>query len=68
MNEYLNEYLVEYRNSHGLPCSITVFGHNPDEARADALGIYPNIRIDSISLINQNYAQGVNRCLRQTQK
>jgi hypothetical protein len=68
MNEYLNEYLIEYRNSHGLPCSITVFSHNPDEARADALGIYPSIRIDCISLINPHYTNGVNKCLKPTQK
>jgi hypothetical protein len=68
MNEYLNEYLIEYRNSHGLPCSITVFSHNPDEAREDALSINPNIRIDCISLINQNYTMGVNKCLKRTQK
>jgi hypothetical protein len=68
MNEYLNEYLIEYRNSHGLPCSITVFSHNPDEAREDALSINPNIRIDCISLINQDYTMGVNKCLKRTQK
>ena len=68
MNEYLNEYLIEYRNSHGLPCSITVFSHNPDEAREDALSINPSIRIDCISLINQDYTMGVNKCLKRTQK
>ena len=58
MNEYLNEYTIEFVNSWGFPCSIVVFSHNEAEAIQDFIGIYPNIKVDNIRLTRSNFTYG----------
>lgn len=58
MNEYLNEYTIEYVNAYGFPCSIVVFSHNEAEAIQDFVGIYPSIKVDSIRLTRSNFTYG----------
>lgn len=58
MNEYLNEYTIEYVNAWGFPCSMVVFSHNEAEAIQDFVGIYPSIKVDSIRLTRSNFTYG----------
>ena len=58
MNEYLNEYTVEYINAWGFPCAMTVFSHNEAEALQDFISIYPNVFVDSIKLVHTNFTYG----------
>ncbi len=58
MNEYLNEYTIEYVNAYGFTCSMVVFGHNEDQAKEDFISIYPNIKVDAIRLTRSNFTYG----------
>jgi hypothetical protein len=55
MNEYLNEYTIEYVNVYGFPCSMVLFSHSEAGALEEFINTRTNITINTIRLTPSNF-------------